>query len=114
GHFCGQANTYTLYFTATFDTPFTSFGTWNGSTVAPNSRKSNGSRSGAYLVFDTTHNRMIQVRVGLSFVSVANAQANLKSENPGWDIQSVRNESGATWNKSLSVIQVSDGTTEQK
>jgi predicted alpha-1,2-mannosidase len=114
GHFCGQANTYTLYFAATFDTSFTSFGTWNGSTISLNSRASNGSQSGAYLVFDTTYKHMIQVRVGLSFVSVANAQANLASENPNWDFQAVRNKASAAWNQSLSVIEVSGGTAERK
>ncbi|HZT99691.1 MAG TPA: GH92 family glycosyl hydrolase [Ktedonobacteraceae bacterium] len=114
GHFCGQANTYTLYFAATFDTPFTSFGTWNGPTLTPASRTSNGNQSGAYLVFDTTHHSMIQVRVGLSFVSIANAQTNLAKENPNWNFQTVRNKASTAWNTSLGVIQVSGGTTEQQ
>src|SRR5207237_10727466 len=67
-----------------------------------------------YLVFYTKHKSMIQVRVGLSFVSVANAQANLASENLHWDFQAVRTKTSSAWNKSLSVIQVSGGTTEQQ
>src|SRR5579875_170260 len=31
GHFCGQPDNYTLYFAARFDRPFTSSGTWGGS-----------------------------------------------------------------------------------
>ncbi len=36
GHFCGADNTYTLHFDIKFDTPFTSTGTWSGSTISPN------------------------------------------------------------------------------
>ncbi|MDJ0345159.1 lectin [Streptomyces sp. H10-C2] len=38
GHFCGANNTYTLHFTISFDHPFTSSGTWIGSTVNPNAK----------------------------------------------------------------------------
>src|SRR5205807_4510031 len=31
GHFCGQPDTYTVYFDARFDRPFTTSGTWGGS-----------------------------------------------------------------------------------
>ena len=88
GHFCGGANTYTVYFAATFDHSFTSFGTWHGETVTPNSRSSDGQHSGAYLTFDTQHNTVIQVKVGLSYVSIANAQANVELTSPTTIIQS--------------------------
>ncbi|WP_046423235.1 lectin [Streptomyces malaysiense] len=35
GHFCGAKNRYTLHFDIKFDRPFTSSGTWVGSTVNP-------------------------------------------------------------------------------
>lgn len=38
GHFCGANNTYTLHFTISFDQPFSSSGTWVGSTVDPNAK----------------------------------------------------------------------------
>jgi predicted alpha-1,2-mannosidase len=114
GHFCGRANTYTLYFAAIFNQPFTAFGTWNGTTITTNSRVSNGSKSGAYLNFDTTHNPVVQVKVGLSFVSIANAQLNLASENPGWDFNAVRAQASAAWNAKLHEIEIAGGTSEQK
>lgn len=39
GHFCGAPSTYKVYFTAVFSQPFTSYGTWNGSTVSPGNVK---------------------------------------------------------------------------
>ncbi len=114
GHFCGKDNTYTVYFAATFDHAFTSFGTWKGETVTANSRSSDGQHSGAYLTFDSTNNPVIQVKVGLSFVSIANAQANVKQENPGWNFETVRQSARTAWNQHLGVIQVSGGTTEEQ
>src|SRR5438067_5045344 len=35
GHFCGGANVYRVYFSATFDTPFASIGTWHNDAVSP-------------------------------------------------------------------------------
>ncbi|MGH6654080.1 MAG: GH92 family glycosyl hydrolase [Actinocrinis sp.] len=34
GHFCGQPNSYTVYFAARFDRPFTASGTWGGASAA--------------------------------------------------------------------------------
>ncbi len=114
GRFCGKANTYTVYFAATFDHPFTALGTWNEENVIPNSRTSEGGHSGAYLTFDTTQNPLVQVKVGLSFVSVADAQANLQAENPSWDFQSIRQQARAAWNARLRLIEVTGGTTAEQ
>ena len=34
GHFCGQPNSYTVYFAAKFDRPFAASGTWGGASAA--------------------------------------------------------------------------------
>jgi predicted alpha-1,2-mannosidase len=34
GHFCGQPDSYTVYFAARFDRPFTATGTWGGTSAA--------------------------------------------------------------------------------
>ena len=40
-------------------------------------------QAGAYATFDTRRNRVVLARVGVSFVSVEDARANLAAENPG-------------------------------
>jgi putative alpha-1,2-mannosidase len=110
GHFCGQANTYTVYFAAIFDHPFQAFGTWNGVSVTPSRRVQFGKQAGAYLSFEKTSNPVVQVKVGLSFVSIANAQANMAAENPGWDFGVVRQQARAAWNARLSAIELTGGT----
>ncbi len=110
GHFCNSGNIYTIYFAATFDQAFTSFGTWSGDRLTPGLRTSLGKDAGAYLTFDTTQNPVVQVKVGISFVSTANAQANAQAENPGWDFGAIRKRAYADWNTYLNTIQVMGGT----
>ncbi|HEY0757039.1 MAG TPA: GH92 family glycosyl hydrolase [Ktedonobacteraceae bacterium] len=111
GHFChGSANTYTLYFAVQFDQPFRSQGTWQGTSLQEGSLQSSGSQSGAYLQFDTTHNRVVQARVGLSFVSVNNALLNLQEESPTWNFNTVRAQARAAWDSKLGLIQVQGGS----
>src|SRR5579883_2233424 len=114
GNFCGGGNTYTVYFAAIFDHPFTGFGTWNGALLQPGERSSGGSHSGAYLTFDTTHAATVQVRVAISFVSVANAWLNLASENPGWNFDAVRSRVSAAWEQQLSRITIAGGTHDEQ
>jgi len=46
------------------------------------------------------------VKIGLSYVSPANALRNLKKENPGFDFDKTRRRADATWNTRLNTIQV--------
>jgi predicted alpha-1,2-mannosidase len=111
---CGGSFTYKLYFAAQFDQPFTDFGTWNNDTVTPQSDSTQGARTGVYLVFDTSANPIVNVKVGLSFVSTDNAQENIDAENPGWDIASVAGDADAAWNGRLNAIQVRGGSDDEK
>ncbi|HEU5353078.1 MAG TPA: GH92 family glycosyl hydrolase [Actinocrinis sp.] len=42
GHFCGQPDSYTVYFAARFDRPFTASGTWGGTSAAQVTKTSGG------------------------------------------------------------------------
>ncbi|HEX8932065.1 MAG TPA: GH92 family glycosyl hydrolase, partial [Patescibacteria group bacterium] len=107
-------NPYKVYFAAHFDQPFTSYGTWNGNTVTPNSTTSSGIQSGGYLVFDTTTNPSVQAQVGISFVSIANAEANLATENANWNFAQAQSNATSTWNTRLNSIQVQGGSGNEK
>jgi predicted alpha-1,2-mannosidase len=108
GYFCGETNNdgqpqlYTLYFDITFDHPFTA------SQVITNPGQSDP--AAVNLTFDTTQNQVVQAKVGISYVSVANAKLNWQTENPGWDFNSVRQQAQATWSHLLGKIQVSGGS----
>jgi predicted alpha-1,2-mannosidase len=109
--------TYKVYFAMIFDRDWTGGGTWNGATVqASNWNSGNGAQVGGWLNFDTSANRVVQAKIGISFVSVANAQLNLQAENDPTrftaptDFDTVRAHADAAWNARLNVIQVSGGS----
>ncbi|MGO9876147.1 MAG: GH92 family glycosyl hydrolase [Acidimicrobiia bacterium] len=115
GDFCGTIGNYTLFFDAQFDRQFERFATWQGSHVSAGVRVSTGPHSGATITFDATHNRVVNVKVGISFVSIANARANLASENTGWSVDAVARAATSVWNALLGRIAITGGTkTEQQ
>lgn len=63
--------------------------------------------AGAYLTFDTSTSRTLLAKVGLSYVSRANAKGNLVAEDPGWDFAATSAHTTAAWNALLGKIQVS-------
>jgi predicted alpha-1,2-mannosidase len=114
GQFCGTGTNYTLYFSARFSRPFSSFGSWNGTTVSPGSSSCRGPACGAFLTFDAGDDRSVMMKVGISFVNVRNAAQNLKDEDPGWSLSSVRAAATSRWNLILRRIGIGGGTrTEQ-
>ncbi len=133
GNFCGYINAvgrrsyYTLHFTAVFDTPFASTGTWQDGSLRPGTTTASGGTtygtdgwpvpgrgSGGYVTFDTSAGRTVNVRVGISYVSQANAVANLAAENPaGTAFDTVRQRAFDAWNTELGRIDITGGTTAQ-
>ncbi len=120
GLFCGQRPRYRVYIAAIFNRPFSDSGTWEGETITVGSTAASASQSppanpptsadaGAYATFDTRHNRTVTARVGVSFVSVEDARANLAAENPGLRFDEVEGRATSTWNKALGRIRVSGG-----
>ncbi len=114
-HFCAGIGSYKVYFAAQFDVPFTKFGTWTGSTLKAGSTSATGNKSGAYVTFTTSANQQVHVRVGVSFVSISNAQANLAAENPSTlSFATAQSNASATWNQWLNKIVVSGSTADMQ
>jgi predicted alpha-1,2-mannosidase len=120
GLFCGQRPRYKVYFAAVFDRRFDAYGTWTGDALEPGSSAAAGSQSppanprttaqaGAYASFDTRRQREVSVRVGVSFVSVAGARANLAAESRGAGFGEVAARARGSWNRALGRIRVSGG-----
>lgn len=114
GAFCHSSNRYTVYFAAEFDRPFESFGTWSGDTLSAGQASAKGLHTGGWVAFDTSQNPVVEMRVALSYVSVANAKRNLAAEIPGWDFAAVRRAGHDKWNEQLRRITVSGGTDRQR
>jgi predicted alpha-1,2-mannosidase len=97
GNFCGGSNTYTVHFDMVFDHAFTTSGMW-----------STGG-AGAFVSFDTTAAPVVEAKVGISYVSVANAIRNRRAENPGWDFGAVRAGADKSWRSMLGKVAVGGG-----
>jgi predicted alpha-1,2-mannosidase len=124
GLFCGQRPRYRIYVAAVFNRPFGAYGTWErdriaaGSTAAsdaqaPPENPRTSAEAGAYASFDTRRNRVVLARVGVSFVSVEAARANLAAESPGLGFDAIAGRAEAAWNRSLGRIRVSGGSRRQ-
>ncbi|MGA2888229.1 MAG: GH92 family glycosyl hydrolase [Terracidiphilus sp.] len=109
GGFCNLENRYRVYFVIETEETPQSAGTFDEMRINQGASSGSGPRIGAYLAFDPGVG-VLHLKVGLSFVSAANAEANLAKEIPGWEFNTVRNEARAAWNEALSHIVVSGGT----
>ncbi|MEV6493757.1 GH92 family glycosyl hydrolase, partial [Actinoplanes sp. NPDC051633] len=108
GGFCG-GQTFSMYYSILFDRAPTAVGTFNGGSVSAGSTSTSGTQAGAYVTFDTTANQVVNATVGISFVSVANAQNNATAE--AGTFATVRSNADAAWNAALNRIQVTGGST---
>jgi len=112
GGFCGNEQTFPMYFVLEFDRPFAGFGTWTGGAMRAGSADASGVDVGAFVRFDPLQSATVQAKIGISFVSVANADANLQSENSGWDFDGVREGARARWNDILHRVEITGGDEE--
>jgi predicted alpha-1,2-mannosidase len=97
--FCEATNDFTLYFAVSFDQDFTSAGTYSG---------------GGYATFDTESSQTVTARVGISYTSVAEAQANLDAEVAGESFSSAESAAQSSWNAALGKIQIGGGTAAEQ
>ncbi len=102
------AKDQTVYFAAEFSKPFSSAmrGGLHGSSPQENDKIK---RVFSFREIDGP----ILLKVAISYVSIEGARKNLEAELPSWDFDKVRAGAKAAWNKELSKIEVSGGTTEQ-
>ena len=113
GQFCQTGTDYTLYFAARFNRPFTSAGSWSGPVVTPGSTSCTGAACGGYVTFDARRDPVVMMKIGISFVSVADAVDNLQVEDPGWSLGRVESRATGAWNAILGRIRIGGGTPAQ-
>lgn len=137
GNFCGYIGSpdktyedkrpyYTLHFTAHFDAKAITYGAWHDTTLSTDQTSSEGGSgfgpkgfpesghgSGVYLSF--APGTEVRVRIGISYVSLANAEANLQSEAPATTTtEAVAVRAADVWRTRLGHIAISGGTPDQR
>ena len=111
-----QPNTYTVYFDARLDAPAVQWGTWSEDKLEPDGREVTGgatSHEGAWVSFGPAA-RTVQMKIGISFISVAQARRNLAVEIPAFDFDSVHAAAVAKWNRALDRVEIEGATPEQR
>ena len=115
GNFCGIKNVQTVYFVARISKKPNISGVWiDGKDYPGFNREIAGNDIGAYFSFDTEQDETIYVKVGVSYVSIANARKNLDAEQPGYDFEKTKLAAEQAWNCELSKIQVEGGTSDDR
>jgi predicted alpha-1,2-mannosidase len=111
--FCGNENHYRVYFALEVEDTPSIEGTFDELKVGKGAGSRHGQRSGAYWSF-SPETRFALLKVGLSYVSIANAEMNLNKEISGWDFDGVRFQARSAWNEALSHILISGGSEAQR
>jgi predicted alpha-1,2-mannosidase len=73
-----------------------------------------GLNSGAYVSFNTQKQSQVRMKVAISYVSTADAWANLAAEDRGWDVGAVADSTRNQWSQLLNRIRIGGGTHDQQ
>ncbi|MER5449703.1 GH92 family glycosyl hydrolase [Streptomyces sp. NPDC002766] len=131
GAFCGRRanggvnnrkSYYRLYFSASFDRAFSSTGTWRDGTLSPGTTSASGGEgyatgaeragrgSGGWVGFDTRSDNDVHMRIGISYVSLGGAEANLREEIPAHaSVRQVADAGARVWDRELTAVRVRGG-----
>ena len=85
-----------------------------GEFSAPMEAQSSGGESKRLVVSATGGGTTLEFRYGISFISIEQAQKNLREEIPGWTFEKVKRDAKDRWNEALGQIQVEGGTSAQR
>lgn len=110
---------YTVYFYAKFDTPMSDYGTMRNMQLKPGFKKEYAlnmhdySRNGGYFSYKVKPGDQLNVRVGISFISIEKAKENVEKETAGDNFEVIHSKARATWEAYLEKVSV-EGMTEEE
>lgn len=134
GSFCynNSEAAYPVYFVAKFSKPANHFGVWNKPAkykgveaqwmgyngkirMMDNATKIVvGDSIGTYFTYNFDKKTEIEVKIGVSYVSISNARENLEKETAEKSFDEIYKETYDLWNEKLSRIKVEGGTKDDK
>jgi hypothetical protein len=104
---------YTIHFVIEFDKPIQKMGSWINDTIQYIDilEAKNIKNAGLFLQFDAKKDPVVQVRSSISWVSIANANQNLKREitKPfGWNFDAIRQNQVNVWNDIFNRVKITN------
>lgn len=109
------ADDFKGYFVARFDTPFASFGTASGGKLTANSTFASGDDDlAAYVQFDGSSASVVNVVVGVSFISYEMARASIRREAPeGSTLEDTAAAVEALWAEKLDRVTLTSASADE-
>ena len=110
---------YKVFFVIEFDQPIAKSSVWlNDKVLDKSNLKAKDPKDAGFIAeFDTKKKKQVQVRTGISYVSIENASENLKTEisDPfDWSFDAVRAYHVSEWNKLLGRVKISTNNQMEK
>jgi predicted alpha-1,2-mannosidase len=110
----GKLQNFANYFVITFNTPFTFKKVWQKDNVL-DSLETKGEHAGAVVGFNITQsNQQVIAKTASSFISLEQAEQNLKSEVGNKTFEAIRTNTHQLWNDVLGKALVEGGSDDQK
>lgn len=101
---------YTVYFYAETDRPFVQSLTWKGNRITEaQSQYDSAEKTGALLRF-AKNDKVVQLKVGISFLSMQKAKINAHSEIPHWSFEKVHQDLLGQWEQLFQKIEIDPST----
>ena len=100
------------YFVLYFDKAFTISSAWHGNQLAKDTLELQADHVGAVVGFKTHKGEQVNVRIASSFISIEQAEINLK-EIGNDDFETVKAKAKKIWNQTLGKIKPEGGTIDQ-
>lgn len=107
-------NSVVAYFYAELNKPFEASGTWRGTEIARGSNREAGETVGIFADYATSADEPIEVRIGISYIDLAQARRNLTREIPAWDFAGAKNRARRVWSDALDRVRIKGGTERQR
>ncbi len=82
--------------------------------VTPDCKEMEGQHIGFYSEFPTKAGDSVEVKAGISFVSLAGARANLTAEIPDWDFDKLHQKARDAWSQEIGRLAVEGGSEDDK
>ncbi|HQE24677.1 MAG TPA: GH92 family glycosyl hydrolase [Candidatus Atribacteria bacterium] len=105
---------FTVYFYIKFDKPFHCYGVWIDNNIMSGARDGHGKKTGAYGGYCTLEGEPIQVKVGISYISIEQARYNLVKEIPDWNFDEIKTKNKKAWDELLGRVKIEGGGKDQR
>ena len=103
-----------LYFVARFSKPIAGLRLFRDGAEVDGATSLEDERIKAALRFELDSEAELQVKVGISAVSMEGARRNLDADPPGWAFDSIRRATQDKWRKMLSKVELTGGTKAER